>query len=130
MEIFSAAAANTTTLTWLLAIVGCALAVVGPALARRGSAHPAASHVDRRGPAGRHRTGGRVDAIFFCPHAAQSDCECRKPKTGMLEEIGQRFNATLAEAPTRFAPAATIFWRSPAVRTPPLALTPMSGPTT
>jgi len=43
--------------------------------------------------------GGRVDAIFFCPHAAQSDCTCRKPKTGMFEEIGQRFNATLAEAP-------------------------------
>lgn len=44
--------------------------------------------------------GGRVDAVFFCPHAAQSDCECRKPKTGMFEEIGQRFSVALADVPT------------------------------
>jgi D-glycero-D-manno-heptose 1,7-bisphosphate phosphatase len=44
--------------------------------------------------------GGRIDAVFFCPHAAQSGCECRKPKTGMFEEIGQRFNVTLADVPT------------------------------
>ena len=43
--------------------------------------------------------GGRVDAIFFCPHAAESHCQCRKPNTGMFEEIGQRFNAALADVP-------------------------------
>jgi D-glycero-D-manno-heptose 1,7-bisphosphate phosphatase len=36
--------------------------------------------------------GGRVDAIFYCPHTAESRCECRKPKAGMLREIGVRFN--------------------------------------
>ena len=30
------------------------------------------------------QVGGRVDAIFFCPHTADSSCECRKPKPGML----------------------------------------------
>jgi D-glycero-D-manno-heptose 1,7-bisphosphate phosphatase len=39
--------------------------------------------------------GGRIDAIFFCPHAADSACECRKPKPGMLREIGRRFNLSL-----------------------------------
>ena len=39
--------------------------------------------------------GGRLDAIFYCPHTADSDCACRKPKPGMFEEIGQRFNAPL-----------------------------------
>ena len=36
------------------------------------------------------QAGGRIDAIFFCPHAADSECDCRKPKPGMLLEIGRR----------------------------------------
>jgi len=43
------------------------------------------------------QAGGRVDAFFFCPHAADSACECRKPKPGMLLEIGRRFNVALAD---------------------------------
>jgi D-glycero-D-manno-heptose 1,7-bisphosphate phosphatase len=43
--------------------------------------------------------GARVDAIFFCPHTADSKCECRKPKAGMLLEIGKRFNAELTAVP-------------------------------
>ena len=35
------------------------------------------------------QVGGRIDAIFFCPHTADSQCDCRKPKPGMLEEIGR-----------------------------------------
>jgi len=44
-------------------------------------------------------TGGRLDAVFFCPHTADSRCECRKPKPGMLQEIGVRFNADLTGVP-------------------------------
>jgi D-glycero-D-manno-heptose 1,7-bisphosphate phosphatase len=29
--------------------------------------------------------GARVDAIYYCPHTSEEDCECRKPKPGMLE---------------------------------------------
>jgi D-glycero-D-manno-heptose 1,7-bisphosphate phosphatase len=43
--------------------------------------------------------GGRIDAVFFCPHAADSTCGCRKPKPGMLMEIGRRFNVDLAAVP-------------------------------
>ena len=43
------------------------------------------------------QAGGRIDAVFFCPHAADSDCACRKPKPGMLLEIAERFNAALAQ---------------------------------
>jgi D-glycero-D-manno-heptose 1,7-bisphosphate phosphatase len=43
------------------------------------------------------QVGGRIDAFFFCPHAADSACECRKPKPGMLLEIAGRFNASLGE---------------------------------
>jgi D-glycero-D-manno-heptose 1,7-bisphosphate phosphatase len=43
------------------------------------------------------QSGGRIDAVFFCPHAADASCECRKPKPGMLLEIGTRFNVSLNE---------------------------------
>jgi D-glycero-D-manno-heptose 1,7-bisphosphate phosphatase len=43
--------------------------------------------------------GGRIDAVFFCPHAADARCECRKPKAGMLREIGRRFNSDLRDVP-------------------------------
>ena len=43
------------------------------------------------------QAGGRIDAFFFCPHAADSACECRKPKPGMLLEIARRFNVSLSD---------------------------------
>jgi D-glycero-D-manno-heptose 1,7-bisphosphate phosphatase len=39
--------------------------------------------------------GGRIDAFFFCPHAADSACKCRKPEPGMLLEVARRFNVSL-----------------------------------
>ena len=45
------------------------------------------------------QVGGRLDAIFFCPHPADSTCDCRKPKPGMLEQIGARFNVELTGVP-------------------------------
>ena len=41
--------------------------------------------------------GGRIDAFFFCPHAADSRCDCRKPQPGMLLEVARRFNVSLGE---------------------------------
>jgi D-glycero-D-manno-heptose 1,7-bisphosphate phosphatase len=46
------------------------------------------------------QVGGRLDAIFFCPHSADSTCECRKPKPGLLIQVGQRFNVDLKGVPT------------------------------
>jgi D-glycero-D-manno-heptose 1,7-bisphosphate phosphatase len=43
--------------------------------------------------------GARIDAVFFCPHTAESNCRCRKPKAGMLEEIAARYNVSLAGVP-------------------------------
>ena len=36
--------------------------------------------------------GARIDAVFFCPHASESQCACRKPKSGMLEDIAARYS--------------------------------------
>ena len=43
--------------------------------------------------------GGRIDAVFFCPHAQDAGCTCRKPRPGMLLEIGERFNVALTGVP-------------------------------
>ncbi|MBL0075519.1 MAG: D-glycero-beta-D-manno-heptose 1,7-bisphosphate 7-phosphatase [Rhodocyclaceae bacterium] len=43
--------------------------------------------------------GGHVDAIFFCPHTNADECDCRKPKPGMLREIEARFNVSLTDVP-------------------------------
>ena len=43
------------------------------------------------------KAGGRVSAIFYCPHGPDDACDCRKPKPGMLLEIGQRFNVPLKD---------------------------------
>ena len=47
--------------------------------------------------------GARVDAWFYCPHhpgavlpALRVDCECRKPKPGMIREATNRFSIDLA----------------------------------
>lgn len=36
--------------------------------------------------------GGRVEGIFFCPHISADNCDCRKPKAGLMREIATRFN--------------------------------------
>jgi len=45
------------------------------------------------------QAGGRIDALFYCPHTADSDCDCRKPKPGMLREIGLRFGVDMTGVP-------------------------------
>ncbi len=43
--------------------------------------------------------GGRIDGIFYCPHAHDAGCNCRKPKPGLLEEIAHRFGVSLERVP-------------------------------
>jgi len=45
------------------------------------------------------QVGGRLDAIFFCPHPADSTCNCRKPKPGLLIDISERFDVDLTGVP-------------------------------
>ena len=43
--------------------------------------------------------GGRIDAIFYCPHAPEEGCACRKPKPGLFVQIGERFGVDLPGVP-------------------------------
>lgn len=46
------------------------------------------------------QVGGRIDAIYFCPHAADAGCECRKPMSGMIAEIAERYGMDLKGVPS------------------------------
>ena len=41
--------------------------------------------------------GGRIDAVFFCPHGPDDGCSCRKPLPGLLTMIGERYGVPLRE---------------------------------
>jgi D-glycero-D-manno-heptose 1,7-bisphosphate phosphatase len=41
--------------------------------------------------------GARVEAVFFCPHAPEDACACRKPEPGLFQQIGQRFGVPMSE---------------------------------
>jgi D-glycero-D-manno-heptose 1,7-bisphosphate phosphatase len=43
--------------------------------------------------------GGRIDAIFFCPHHPEAGCDCRKPQDGMFRQIAERFQVDLRGVP-------------------------------
>ena len=40
--------------------------------------------------------GGHIDAVYYCPHINEDNCDCRKPKSKMVIDIGQQFNVDLA----------------------------------
>lgn len=45
------------------------------------------------------RAGGAdFDAVYFCPHAPQDECSCRKPKVGMLEMACRDFQVDLSRS--------------------------------
>ena len=41
--------------------------------------------------------GGRIDAVFFCPHGPDDGCACRKPRPGLFVTIGERYGVSLRE---------------------------------
>jgi D-glycero-D-manno-heptose 1,7-bisphosphate phosphatase len=41
--------------------------------------------------------GGRIDAVFFCPHGPGDGCACRKPRPGLFSLIGERYAVDLRE---------------------------------
>ncbi len=43
--------------------------------------------------------GGTVDGIFFCPHTPDADCDCRKPRPGLIDQAADAFNTSVKQAP-------------------------------
>ncbi|MDM7463195.1 D-glycero-beta-D-manno-heptose 1,7-bisphosphate 7-phosphatase [Tepidimonas taiwanensis] len=40
------------------------------------------------------QAGGRIEAVFFCPHAPEDACDCRKPAPGLFRQIAARFGTS------------------------------------
>lgn len=45
------------------------------------------------------QAGGNIDAIFICPHLPEDKCTCRKPLSGMYQQIAERYDADLNGVP-------------------------------
>ncbi len=43
--------------------------------------------------------GGLIDAVFFCPHGPNDNCNCRKPKPGLFLDIARRLRINLYGVP-------------------------------
>jgi D-glycero-D-manno-heptose 1,7-bisphosphate phosphatase len=43
--------------------------------------------------------GGRIDAVFLCPHPADAECDCRKPRAGLFLDIAKRYHVDLTGVP-------------------------------
>lgn len=44
--------------------------------------------------------GGHIDGVFFCPHAPDAGCVCRKPRTGLYDEIARHFGVGFDGVPS------------------------------
>lgn len=42
---------------------------------------------------------GEVTGVFFCPHHPDDDCQCRKPRTGLLNAIAEELGVSLQNVP-------------------------------
>ncbi len=43
--------------------------------------------------------GAQLEAVMFCPHAEDEHCDCRMPRPGLLLDLQQRMNKSLADVP-------------------------------
>jgi len=44
------------------------------------------------------RHGGRIDGVYACPHRADDDCACRKPRPGMFLQAAREHDLDLSRS--------------------------------
>jgi D-glycero-D-manno-heptose 1,7-bisphosphate phosphatase len=42
--------------------------------------------------------GVQIDDFFFCPHKPEDNCNCRKPKIGMVEKASKKWNIEVSQS--------------------------------
>jgi len=43
--------------------------------------------------------GGHIDRIVFCPHGPDDNCDCRKPRPGLLLQLSEHYGVALTGVP-------------------------------
>src|SRR5207245_3500218 len=43
-------------------------------------------------------SGGRIDAVFYCPHTPEDRCQCRKPSVGLFEQASLQLGIALKDS--------------------------------
>ena len=43
--------------------------------------------------------GGKIERVFYCPHGPDDNCQCRKPLTGLLDQIEKYAATSLRDVP-------------------------------
>jgi D-glycero-D-manno-heptose 1,7-bisphosphate phosphatase len=76
-------------------VVATNQAGIGRGMIDMGAVNAVHAHMHRQLMA----VGGRIDAVFFCPHTPEEGCDCRKPLPGMMIDIGRRYGADLSSVP-------------------------------
>ncbi len=59
---------------------------------------PDAEQLNRRILGVIEESGGRIDAVYMCPHAPWEGCDCRKPKPGMLLQAAAQLSIDLGSS--------------------------------
>lgn len=54
-------------------------------------------HIHEKMQASLAALGGHIDAIYYCPHHPDDQCQCRKPKPGLLLQIAHDFALDLSK---------------------------------
>jgi D-glycero-D-manno-heptose 1,7-bisphosphate phosphatase len=77
------------------AVIATNQAGIGRGMIDMASVNAVHVHMNQRAQA----EGARFDAIFFCPHTPEDGCDCRKPRPGLMLDIGRRYGVDLSEVP-------------------------------
>lgn len=54
--------------------------------------------ISRRIVSAIHEAGARIDGVYMCPHAPADNCDCRKPKPGLLTQAAEELNLDLGRS--------------------------------
>lgn len=73
-----------------------AIASNQPAIGRGLVTRETVDEIHRRMMEAIREAGGRLDAIYYCPHCADDGCDCRKPRPGLLLRAAEELNVDLA----------------------------------
>lgn len=66
-------------------------------IARGAMTHSDFENVQKKMSSDLNRIGAKIDAVYYCPHGWDDNCNCRKPKPGMLYQAQKEYSIDLTK---------------------------------